>query len=55
MRVPGTKVELPKDKATLKIYIQNYIEMLDKPNCPKREYVRWCLMKAREKLRKAKK
>ena len=50
-------LDLPNDKATLKIYIQNYIEMLDKNKCPvgKREYVRWCLNKAREKLRKIKK
>lgn len=49
-------LDLPKDKMSLKIYIKNYIEMLDKGNYPegKREYVRWCLNKAREALRKAK-
>jgi hypothetical protein len=50
-------LDLPNDKATLIIYIQNYIEMLDKNTYPtgKREYVRWCLNKAREKLKKIKK
>ena len=50
-------LDLPNDKKTLQIYIYNYIEMLNKNTYPvgKREYVRWCLNKAREKLRKTKK
>jgi hypothetical protein len=50
-------IDLPDTKALLKIYISNYIEMLDKNKYPvgKREEVRYCLNKAREKLRKCKK
>ena len=49
-------LDLPNNKAMLQAYIKNYVEMLDKNTYPegKREYVRWCLNKAREKLRKIK-
>jgi len=50
-------LDLPDDKMQLKLYIANYVEMLDKNTYPdgKREEIRYCLNKAREKLRKAKK
>ena len=50
-------IDLPDTKELLKIYIRNYVEMLDKNTYPagKRDEIRYCLMKAREKLRKTKK
>ena len=50
-------IDLPDNKEMLKVYIQNYIEMLDKNTYPtgKREEIRYCLNQARDKLRKMKK
>jgi len=45
------------NKAELQAYINGYIEMLDKNKYPtgKRDEVRYCLMKARERIRRIKK
>lgn len=49
-----TKID---DKIILEGYIKGYIEMLDKNKYPvgKRDEVRYCLMKARERRRELKK
>ena len=44
-------IDIPNNKEMLKMYINNFIEQLDKNKYPtgKREEVRWLLNKAREK------